>query len=200
MASATRAPGASHCKECGTPLPERRDPRKVFCSSKCRHAPTNRRRFGGGACSECGKSCLGTVCKPCQLSLKKAKREEQYNRLEELWSAGASFSDIARELGLTAGSASALVSSARRDGRSLAYRQRRLTQQKLTKPQARAALASALKSGTIRRPGRCEGCGEEMPVEGHHTDYQRPLYVEWLCTDCHARAHGNVPRRTGATA
>jgi hypothetical protein len=34
----------------------------------------------------------------------------------------------------------------------------------------------------------CAECGAEH-TEGHHPDYNRPLYVVWLCRDCHRALH-----------
>lgn len=59
----------------------------------------------------------------------------------------------------------------------------------LTPHQASAALYRAVKQGAIRRPERCERCLVAGPVQGHHTDYSRPLYVEWLCDICHRSEH-----------
>lgn len=52
-----------------------------------------------------------------------------------------------------------------------------------------AALRSAERRGLIVRPGRCEACGEEKPVDAHHADHRRPLDVKWWCRGCHRRHH-----------
>ncbi len=50
----------------------------------------------------------------------------------------------------------------------------------------------ALRKGTlIRKP--CIICGAE-PEYGHHTDYSKPLEVEWLCREHHYRAHRRLDR------
>lgn len=41
-------------------------------------------------------------------------------------------------------------------------------------------------------PKDCEVCGAKE-VQGHHTDYRRPLVVTWLCTTHHSAAHGGKP-------
>lgn len=46
-------------------------------------------------------------------------------------------------------------------------------------------LATAISRGKIKRPDHCSRCGEKKRVEGHHTDYSKPLEVEWLCRQCH---------------
>ena len=54
---------------------------------------------------------------------------------------------------------------------------------------AHYAVRAAVLGGLLRRPERCEGCGRAARVVAHHTDYARPLEVEWLCRWCHARRH-----------
>jgi hypothetical protein len=56
------------------------------------------------------------------------------------------------------------------------------------KAKARNALSNAVRDGRlIRLP--CKHCGE-VKTEAHHTDYSKPLDVEWLCFKCH-RVHGH---------
>jgi len=52
---------------------------------------------------------------------------------------------------------------------------------------ARNKLRNAVYAGKIKRPSNCEMCGEKLPVQGHHSDYNEPFRVLWLCKDCHAR-------------
>lgn len=70
--------------------------------------------------------------------------------------------------------------------------QRALRARDPEKYKARTALGNALRDGRIkRRP--CRICRTSKDVHGHHTDYSRPLDVEWLCRKCHSRLHGQVP-------
>ncbi len=48
---------------------------------------------------------------------------------------------------------------------------------------------AAVRAGRIPRPDRCEGCGLEKRLHGHHEDYAKPLQVRWLCGSCHRLAH-----------
>lgn len=55
-------------------------------------------------------------------------------------------------------------------------------------------LRKAVHRGRIIKPGDCcAKCGRKVddPAElhGHHTDYSKPLEVDWLCKDCHEGKH-----------
>ncbi len=58
------------------------------------------------------------------------------------------------------------------------------------KYRARTAVNNAVRDGRlVREP--CKVCGTTERVQGHHSDYHRPLDVEWLCFYCHRTyAHG----------
>lgn len=62
--------------------------------------------------------------------------------------------------------------------------------------EAQNVLELAIKRGQIVRPGRCEKCGSvdsfrdgRSAIQGHHTDYNKPLDVMWLCQKCHHEWH-----------
>lgn len=72
----------------------------------------------------------------------------------------------------------------------------RQTKWQAKNPQARWAhvcLQSALRRGLIERQP-CSVCGDEK-VDGHHPDYDRPMFVIWYCRkhhkDAHKRGRGN---------
>jgi len=44
----------------------------------------------------------------------------------------------------------------------------------------------------VRQPCQVEGCSVKK-VQAHHTDYSRPLEVEWLCRRHHAATHNGEP-------
>jgi len=46
----------------------------------------------------------------------------------------------------------------------------------------------AIRRGKLVR-GPCSVCGATEGVDGHHTDYTRPLDVVWLCKPHHREAH-----------
>jgi len=62
-----------------------------------------------------------------------------------------------------------------------------------TKEQARATyrqFKAALAKGVLVRATACAWCGRsDLPIQGHHPDYARPLMVVWLCLKCHAAHH-----------
>jgi len=47
----------------------------------------------------------------------------------------------------------------------------------------------ALLAGALDRPGFCSTCGGPGLIQAHHEDYDRPLDVEWLCSECHLARH-----------
>ena len=53
---------------------------------------------------------------------------------------------------------------------------------------ARKLLCSAVNASKIIRPKACNLCNKKGKIQGHHTDYLKPLEVQWLCTSCHADA------------
>lgn len=64
---------------------------------------------------------------------------------------------------------------------------------------------SAILQGTLVRPDKCSSCGKAALfakdgrplIQAHHPDYDRPLYVVWLCTKCH-RKETPLPAVMGA--
>lgn len=58
------------------------------------------------------------------------------------------------------------------------------------KQKARRKLRYAIESGKIIRPNQCNRCNNTYRIEGHHTDYSKPLEVLWLCKHCHMDIHG----------
>lgn len=61
---------------------------------------------------------------------------------------------------------------------------------RLAQQSARNTVQRSLSKGQIVRPNVCQRCGGEGKIEAHHTDYSRPLDVQWLCQSCHRREHG----------
>lgn len=60
------------------------------------------------------------------------------------------------------------------------------------KIRARRLLKWYVRSGRIGKPSACSKCGAvavSSKIHGHHTDYNKPLDVQWLCEQCHLVEH-----------
>jgi len=55
---------------------------------------------------------------------------------------------------------------------------------------AHTLLYRAIERGEIKKPNKCSKCGaENVKINGHHEDYDKPLDIIWLCDQCHAERH-----------
>lgn len=54
------------------------------------------------------------------------------------------------------------------------------------KKAAHLAVNNAIARGDLVRPSACSSCRRERRVQGHHADYDKPLEVIWLCSECHS--------------
>lgn len=57
------------------------------------------------------------------------------------------------------------------------------------KQKARLSVFYAIKTGNLIKPEKCRKCGSNSQLFGHHTDYNKPLEVEWVCRNCHNDIH-----------
>lgn len=107
---------------------------------------------------------------PSMILAKQGPGSALHNKVHKLRLEGFTLVEIAKEMGF----------SVNRARRILAY----------PKTKARDKLREAVKSGRITKPSNCQRCGSSDRVQGHHTDYSKPLDVEWLCHCCHVK----IPR------
>lgn len=48
----------------------------------------------------------------------------------------------------------------------------------------------AIRAGTFTRPDNCPRCfRDDVIIQAHHYDYDKPLDVDWLCPSCHQKLH-----------
>ena len=57
---------------------------------------------------------------------------------------------------------------------------------------ARWKLSKAISQGIITRPSNCSKCLKNCKPHGHHTDYNKPIDVVWLCSLCHGKVHSKI--------
>lgn len=57
------------------------------------------------------------------------------------------------------------------------------------KTKAKELVEQAVYAGVLIKPEKCEECGLEGLIQGHHDDYDMPLEVRWLCRQCHVDWH-----------
>ena len=56
------------------------------------------------------------------------------------------------------------------------------------KIRARVLVNTHVLKGKLTKPKQCARCGIKARTQAHHTDYKKPLVVEWLCHACHKLA------------
>lgn len=67
---------------------------------------------------------------------------------------------------------------------------------------ARHSANLALKRGDLSKPKVCQalGCSSMNSLHAHHSDYGRPLSVDWLCREHHEAVHHVGPVKLKASA
>lgn len=56
---------------------------------------------------------------------------------------------------------------------------------------AHIIVGNAIRSGKLKKPRKCPGCGRKGRIHGHHEDYCKPLDIIWVCQVCHKAIHKN---------
>ena len=70
--------------------------------------------------------------------------------------------------------------------REIAYRS---IEKHRKKQNARVLFNYYLRKGRITRPNKCQECNKKCRPDAHHSDYSKPLEVDWLCRKCHIHLH-----------
>lgn len=84
----------------------------------------------------------------------------------------------------------AMKSQEARDKQSIRYKRYWDNPKNDVKNKARAVISTGVAKGDIVKPEACEFCGSlNEPLEAHHYDYTKPLYVSWICKTCHGAWH-----------
>ena len=76
-----------------------------------------------------------------------------------------------------------------------AYQQSNVKRWRAENPEkykAQTAVGNAVRDGRLVKGDVCERCGAEDHIHAHHSDYSKPLEVEWLCARCHHVGHSEV--------
>lgn len=50
-------------------------------------------------------------------------------------------------------------------------------------------ISATIKKGVLVRPKLCSICGNGGRINAHHTDYNFPFKVFWVCSSCHKKIH-----------
>lgn len=79
--------------------------------------------------------------------------------------------------------------------------QRAFAQRNAGKRAAHVAVGNAVRDGRIWRSPCCTapGCFSQKGLHAHHTHYDNPLSVVWLCAACHRRLHRDFDAKHGET-
>ena len=56
---------------------------------------------------------------------------------------------------------------------------------------AHNAVSNALRDGKLFKPAKCEACGDQLELQGHHWSYEEDNWLDvlWLCAECHGKEH-----------
>lgn len=82
----------------------------------------------------------------------------------------------------------------RKDGRA-AKAVKHYRQKYPEKYKAHNLVNNALRNKKLTKPKKCSRCGKHTDLlHAHHTEYSKPLDVQWLCSTCHGEEHSKYPK------
>ena len=75
------------------------------------------------------------------------------------------------------------------------------------KDYARRKVQCAVNRGKLIRPDKCQRCKNESKlgkdgrstIQAHHSDYSKPMDIEWLCAKCHRTETQFLGEKNGAS-
>lgn len=85
------------------------------------------------------------------------------------------------------------VEAGRKSGMKRGKQDKNSMDDRILRNGARSILNRAVVEGKLDKPKFCADCGVTgVVIEGHHSDYKKPLEVDWLCKKCHTETHRNI--------
>lgn len=148
------------------------------CCSKCKQCKPIE-EFRKNKIKKYGRSC---VCKLCANLAGKIRREANPNKYRA--------KDIDRYWNNKKRRAQSLE-SAKRSYR-VKYDNGTIHKRDPQREMASRVLRYHVRNGLIQKPDKCEQCSRRCRkrlIHGHHSDYNKPLDVRWLCWLCHHKLH-----------
>lgn len=127
------------------------------------------RRNGTGDCKECVRS---------RVRANRAKKIEYYREFDRQRGSLPHRVQARKEYAQTEAGKEAHARATSKSRRENPYRY-----------QATNAVNNAVRDGRLVKPDTCESCNNKCNPHGHHCDYNKPLDVMWLCTNCHIEWH-----------
>lgn len=114
---------------------------------------------------------------------------------------GESYHEISKSLSIPVGTVKSRISRARdfiaKKQRTALMRKPAPRLRKRMRYLAYCAVQKAIKADLLKRPDTCPECSLKGRIFAHHSDYSRPLEIEWVCASCHFKRHA-LKRRTAS--
>lgn len=127
------------------------------------------------------------------------RKNEKYDEAVKMYELGMSIQDCANFYGITRQAMWGILKR-----RGCQFRPQKRTGQdnhfyrngKSASDRVHDIFEKALKRGAVVRKFTCEKCGASpvyrdgrTGIQAHHSDYNKPLDVQWLCVKCHHEWH-----------
>lgn len=127
-----------------------------------------------------------------------ANKRKDYDQAVNLYNSGLSIGEVAEFYGISRQAMWAILKR-----RNCVFREREkhgkdnhFYRGTKANDQAQNILEKAIEKGIVKRKVVCEKCGAiptfkngRTGIQAHHSDYNKPLTVNWLCQKCHHEWH-----------